>query len=265
MPTLGSDNAAKPVKLMIVGQSGSGKTGALASLVEAGYTLRIVDMDNGLDALIHQVRKRVPTKLASIQYQTFRDKIKIGPTGPSVSGTPKAFVNAVSAFDRWEDGSVPSDWDSNTVVVLDSLTAMGRAAFQWARSMDPASREPRQWYFGAQNGLEGVIGNLTSEEFKPNVIVITHLDIEKLPDGSLQAFPTAVGSALGPKIPAYFNTLLLAEATVQGAKTSRVLRTIPTALVGSVKLPLDLPPTLPIESGLASVFESLRGSRPAQP
>ena len=36
-------------KLMIVGDSGSGKTASLASLANAGYNVRILDFDDGLD------------------------------------------------------------------------------------------------------------------------------------------------------------------------------------------------------------------------
>jgi hypothetical protein len=36
------------VKAMLAADSGSGKTGALACLVDAGFNLRILDFDNGL-------------------------------------------------------------------------------------------------------------------------------------------------------------------------------------------------------------------------
>ena len=51
MPSLANHQSNEFTKLLIEGDSGSGKTGALASLVKAGYKLRILDMDNGLDAL----------------------------------------------------------------------------------------------------------------------------------------------------------------------------------------------------------------------
>ena len=51
MPSLSAHQSNDYVKLLLCGDSGSGKSGALASLVGAGYKLRILDMDNGLDSL----------------------------------------------------------------------------------------------------------------------------------------------------------------------------------------------------------------------
>ena len=51
MPALGQHQSSDIVKMLFIGPSGAGKTGALASLASAGYNLRILDMDNGLDVL----------------------------------------------------------------------------------------------------------------------------------------------------------------------------------------------------------------------
>ena len=51
MPPIGSHQSTNSTKLMLLGESGAGKSGALASLVTAGYKLRILDFDNGLDTL----------------------------------------------------------------------------------------------------------------------------------------------------------------------------------------------------------------------
>lgn len=262
MPSLAAfSNAGKPIKLMMVGHSGAGKTGALTSLVKAGYRLRIIDMDVGLDALVHHVKKECPDKLDRIGYMTFRDKVKVGPTGETIVGGAKAYVGAVTALDKWEDGGIPSEWPADgpdkTVVVMDSLTSLGKAAFNWAKGMDPSAREPRQWYFAAQNSVEGVIANLTSEAFGPNVIVMTHIDLRESQTG-IQGFPSAIGAALGPKLPRYFNTLVLMETSGQGQSVKRVMRTYPTAVIGAVKVPKDLPPSFPIETGLADLFSQLR-------
>jgi len=65
------------VKLLFLGNSGAGKTGALTSLVQAGYKLKIIDLDNGLDALIHHVEAIDPKLLSQIEYVSYRDQMKM--------------------------------------------------------------------------------------------------------------------------------------------------------------------------------------------
>ena len=51
MANIKTHKSAEYTKLMLVGDSGSGKTTALASLANAGYNLRILDFDDGLSIL----------------------------------------------------------------------------------------------------------------------------------------------------------------------------------------------------------------------
>ena len=57
MPKGSAHTSAIITKMLLIGASGSGKTGALASLAAAGYKLRILDYDNGLDFLMRYMRK----------------------------------------------------------------------------------------------------------------------------------------------------------------------------------------------------------------
>lgn len=260
MPALTANhNAGRPVKLLLAGHSGTGKTGALTSLVKAGYRLRILDLDNGLDALVHQVMHECPDRIDQIDYMSFRDTYKVGPTGPVVQGAPKAYTNAVKALDKWEDGSSPAEWGTETVLVIDSLTNLGRAAFAWAQQMNAATREPRQWYNAAQDTLEKVIATATADSFNTNLVVISHIDIVEMPDKSVQGFVSSIGKAFGPKLPRYFNTLVGLETRGTGAKVSRVLRTMPTALMTFKNpAPMKVEAEYPISDGLAKIFASLK-------
>lgn len=260
MPSITARAASPLVKLMLIGHSGAGKTGALTSLAKAGYRLRILDLDEGLDSLVNHVSAECPEALDRIDFMSFRDKWKIGPAGPAVDGAPKAFVNAVKALDRWEDGTNPGEWGADTILVIDSLTNLGRAAFAWAQMMNPASKEPRQWYGASQQALENVIATATGGDFRTNLIVMSHIDLVTLPDGTVQGFATSIGKALGPKIPRYFNTLLAVEAKGQGANVKRVIRTLPTGLLTLKNpAPMKVEAEYPIETGLATLFSKLSG------
>lgn len=259
MPPLTDHSTSDFVKMMLIGHSGAGKTGALTSLAKAGYRIRVLDLDNGLDALVHHIKAECPEALKRIDYMSFRDSWKVGPAGPQVVGAPKAFVNAVKALDKWEDGSVPSEWGGESILVIDSLTNLGRAAFAWAQQMNPTAKEPRQWYGAAQNALENVISTATGEDFRTNLIVMSHIDLITMPDGTTQGFATSIGKALGPKIPRYFNTLVALEAKGSGANVKRVLRTLPTGLLTLKNpAPMKVEAEYSISTGLAQLFEKLK-------
>lgn len=260
MPSLSDRTTSPLVKIMLIGHSGSGKTGALTSLVRAGYRVRILDLDNGLDSLTNHLTAEEPSALARVDYMSFRDKFKVGPAGPAVDGAPRAFVNSVKALDKWEDGTSPSEWGAETVLVIDSLTNLGRAAFWWAKAQNPAAKEPRQWYFAAQSAIEDVIATATSEAFATNLIIMSHIDLIEQKDGTVQGFASSIGKALGPKIPRYFNTLAALETKGQGVNVKRVIRTLPTSLLTLKNpAPMKVDAEYPIATGLADLFAKLSG------
>lgn len=255
-----SDHASSDfTKILYIGDSSTGKTGSLVSLVEAGYKLRILDMDNGLDSLKAYVKKQCPDKINNVDYETVRDKFKSSAAGPVIDGQPKAYVNAVKLMDKWSDESLPKDWGPETIFVLDSLTRLGDAALAWAKGMNPGAKDGRQWYGVAQDSLENVLSLLTSDEFHANVIVISHVKIIERQDGTYKGYVNAVGSALGPTIPTYFNTLVLAETSGSGVSARRKIKTVPTGMIDLKNpAPFAVLPELPLESGLATLFQTLK-------
>lgn len=259
MPPLSEHHSSKFVKMIYIGDSGTGKTGSLASLAAAGYQIRILDLDNGVDILAKYVRKECPDKLSAIQYETRRDKYKITPGGAMVDGSPKAFVQAMELLTKWPDGTVPATWGENTIFVLDSLSALGKAAFEWAKGMNPTSKDPRQWYATGQKALEDVLSNITGEAFATNVIIISHVQLQELPDGSIKGYTNALGKAMGAVIPRYFNTLLLAESSGSGESVRRHIRTVPTGMIDlKSSAPFKLDKSYPLGTGLATIFAKLK-------
>ena len=55
------------VKLLLIGDAKSGKTGSLVSLVQAGYKLRILDFDNLLDILKYLILRDCPDKIDNVE------------------------------------------------------------------------------------------------------------------------------------------------------------------------------------------------------
>lgn len=257
MPSAADHVKSEFVKLLFIGASGSGKTGALAPLVKAGYDLRIVDLDKGLDALIAHCQHE-GLDLSKIQYQSFRDRIKMTQQGPKVDGAPKAYVQAMQALEQWDDGSNPAEWGKDKILVLDSLTNAGRAAFLWAKAMDPANKDPRRWYNNAQSIIEDLIANLTSDSFCTNVIVISHIELVTSEAGLTKGYASSIGKALGPKLPRFFNTMLLSEPKGFGESVKRTIKTLPTSMIDLKNpAPFKIKKEYPIETGLAEIFKEL--------
>jgi len=253
MASLSDHASSRFAKLLYIGDSGSGKTGSLEPLLRDGYHMRIIDMDNGLDSLVQFAKKNCPAALGNVEYETLRDAYTSTRSGPIVKSA-KAFVAALEKMTEWAKIE-----DDNTIFVLDSLSAFGKAAFEWAKGLNPTAKDPRQWYFAAQQAVENTLALLTSEDFKMNVIVISHVNYKEVTEGVHKGYANAIGAALGPIIPRYFNTMLLAESQGSGTNTKRKIKTMPTGII-DVKNPApSLPAVLDLETGLSAVFKALKG------
>lgn len=266
MAALTSEKLAEPVKLIYIGDSSVGKTGSLVSLVKAGYNIRMLDMDAGVGTLQSYVLKECPERIGQVDVISPRDEITVGATplyggkvGPKLAGPPKAFTEALSYLDKWDDGTNPADWGMETIFVLDSLSAYGKAAFNWAVGLNPASKDPRQWYFAAQKGVEDTLAALTDKSFRTHVIVISHVNYKEVFEGVHKGYVNAIGSALGPIIPRYFNNLVLAESVGFGKNVKRTIKTMPTGVVDlKTQVAHTVSPELPLETGMATLFELIR-------
>lgn len=263
MTSLANHQSSKFTKLLLIGDSKSGKTGALAPLA-AKFKLRIIDFDNGLDALAQIVRRDNPKALENIEYRTLRDRLKSTPMGSVVDGQATAFIEALRMLDHWKYDGVdlgkPAEWGPECILVLDSLTFMSDAAFRFREPLVPRSKDGkydvRAVYKDAQDAIESVLALLTSESFRTNVIVISHVRYVDNPDGTKKGYPTAIGSALSPQIPRYFNSVALAQ-TGPGGK--RQIQTAATAMIDLANpAAFKMLPTLPIETGLGTFFDVLR-------
>ncbi len=261
MPSLTDHTSAKFVKLLYIGDSGTGKTGSLVSLLPLGYKIHVLDLDAGLEVLKHYARQQAPDFIQNVDYETRRDAYKATPMGPMVKGQPKAFVESLKLIDKWSDDSTPSDWGPDHIFVLDSLSALGRAALAWATGMNPGSKDPRQWYKAAQDALENTIATLTSEAFECNLIVTSHVNLVELKDGTTKGYANSVGKALGPVIPRYFNNMILAESSGAGKNVRRRIKTVPTGLIDlKSSNPFQIEAELPLETGMATIFEKLKSA-----
>jgi hypothetical protein len=265
MPSLANHQSNDYVKLLLLGDAKSGKTGSLVSLVKAGYKLRILDLDNLLDILKGMIEHHCPDKIGNVEFRTLRDNYKASAAGPVIDGKPKAFVDAIKMLDLWKyddtDLGKPADWGPDCICVLDSLSFFSDSAFEWAKGMNPGAKDPRQWFYSAQQAVESALALLTSGTFRTNVIVSAHVRYSTGDDGRNKGYPNAIGSALGPTIPRYFNHW----AQCENKAGKRTIRTAATAMFDLKNTkPFEMSETYDISTGLAQFFAVLR-EPPIQP
>lgn len=265
MTNLSDHQSNDLTKLLLIGDSKSGKTGSLVSLVKAGYKLRILDLDNLLDILKYMCLRECPDLLPNVEYRTLRDKRKQTDGGTVIDGMPKAFVNTIKMLDRWKyddvDLGVPSTWGGDCIIVIDSLSRLCDAAFDWRETLAPRGRsgeyDSRAVYGDAQDAILSLLSTLTSPTFDTNVIVIAHVQYMDLPDGTNKGFPQGVGKKLSPKIPQFFPSVVLYE----NHAGKRTIRTNSSPLIDLANpAPFAMSPTYPIETGLAQFFGVLRAN-----
>jgi len=265
MPSIADHQSNLFTKLLLLGDAKSGKTTSLESLANAGYLLRILDMDNLLDGLKDKIMRDCPAMAKNIDFRTLRDKYKMGPTGPVVDGKATAFVDAMKMLDHWKYDEVdlghPKDWGSDIILVIDSLSRLCDAAYDYHMSLNPKN-DGRAIYGGAQDAIEMVLANLTANTFQTNVIVVCHGVYIDLADGTRKIFPQGVGQKLSPKIPQYFPVYVRYKNSV-GKRVIQIESDVMIDLA-MPKLGAFAGKTLPIETGLATIFETLRGGPAAK-
>ena len=276
MPSLKMHQSNEFVKLLLIGDAKSGKTGSLISLLKAGYKLRILDLDNLLDILAKLIAEQCPHLVDNVEFRTVRDDRKMTAAGPILTKAG-AFIDATKMLDRWkyktDDGEeidlgAPSDWGPDCILVIDSLSRLCDACYDWCEAVIPKSKsggefDGRAIYGNAQDAIESMLAMLTSSSFTCNVIVIAHGQYMDLPDGTTKIFPQGVGQKLSPKIPQYFPNYI--RYTNQRGK-----RQIQLTSDGMIDLANTNPNAftekkLPIETGLAEFFAVLIDPPQAQP
>lgn len=250
------------IKIMYIGDSSTGKTGSLLSLVKAGYKLRILDMDNGTQILRNLINHECPELIDNVDVEPCRDNIVMSAQGPTIMGVAKGYIKATKLLTKWSDDTAPSEWGEDTILVIDSLGSLSQAAFWWRRSLDPGAvgKAQLKWTGGAQESVETVLAMLTSDSFECNVIVISHVQYIEDENGNIIKGQTdTIGKKLGPKVPKYFNSLILATLTGSGKNATRTIRTTPTNLIALKNpAPFKLDESLPLETGLATLFAELK-------
>ena len=221
------------VNVMLMGPSGTGKTYAIGTLVDAGIEVFYFAYEAGAETLLGYFTDRglpIPDNLhictvraPSASFLEMADAVRYVNT-LSFEGLIKQVDPAKSKYNQLEQflrnfNNVVDDtgkawgdvqtWDSSRALVIDGLTGLCDSAMK-ACIGGKFARDQKDWGL-AQNIVEGIIRKITSES-RFHFILISHVERETDPNGGgLKLMASALGRALAPKLPAMFSDVILAK------------------------------------------------------
>lgn len=285
----------KSVRALLVGYPGAGKTGSIASLINEGYKVRVIDFEGNIEPLLAYVK---PEFYPNVDIVYLRDKLAMGDKYAEAVGVPTAFNDALKLLKEWKytdkdtgeevNLGKSADWGSDTIVVIDSLTGLSEAAIRRAIKMmnkHPDTMTSAVWG-AAVSDVNAAISIAGDKNLKYHLIVTGHLqmigpddylkqgDTKEITEVKIEniaadviatrLYPVAATRNSSSRVAKDFSTMILAEQKVVMGKTARVLTTS-TKQPLDLKLPaLNVPGELPIADGLSRIFTALGAKAPGK-
>jgi len=261
--------SATRVRLCMVGDSGAGKTGSLAALANAGYNLRVIDADAGLD-ILSRSSLLTPEARKRVHYVTFTDEVNLRGGVACLDKFPQAASQIQKFMKEWktptEDFGSVKDWGPDCIHVLDSGTFFGKYLMNFQRATNSRGNEAPwiQDYGAAMDTIEFCLDEFRGDKYKCHTIWTFHITYQgdPLDKKLLRGYPSALGTKLPPKVGRYFNAILAVRSSGSGSAVRRVIRTTSESNM-ELKTPLvNIPTEIPMEidkegrarGGLATYF-----------
>lgn len=249
MPSFENFQAEQRVKLLLIGDSGAGKTGSLANLANAGYQLRIVDLEGNLNVLNSFLTEEGKK---NINYVTFDPE-----DARCVDGIERITRTWKTAT---EDFGEVKKWDNNHVLVIDSATRLGDACLAATAA---TTKDGRSHYMAAGDKFHDILAWTNGlNKLKCNVIYTAHVRYVEVPHDkildqkTLKAYPSCLGSKMPQEFSRAFTDVFSIKVSASGQKVTRVFRTDADSLMG---MKSSAPNKLAIEEAfdLGVVFNKL--------
>ena len=286
-------------KAIVIASPKTGKTGAIAALVNAGYRVILAAFDPGYDILLNLIDPAQAHNLIILPFEDRRgfqgkdSKMTVAHLGDPVAFAKfVAFLNDGKARQaECQGGEIvdlgPSEtWGYDTFLVVDNLSGVSKAAF--ARLLNQIGRTRmtkarRDWGL-AQDEVDDVLIQLASSFYRYHLVLLAHWLVQgprefededrNHPDKTdynnelrerekdlipTKQVPKSIGRALSRDLIQHFPTCVWAEIDDSG---NRIFNLHPTAVrdSGVPVRPGVLPKTLPIETGLLSIFRAVTGA-----
>jgi hypothetical protein len=273
-------------RLLEIGYPKGGKTGSIAALLNAGFKVRMINLEaKNYVSLTNNIDPRARKNLDIV---TLTDKLRNTDQYIGTDGIPTAFNDAIKLLMEWKTKDAkgveyslgrPADWGDDTILVLDSLTALGEVAFRRAQKMmnkTPLNMTQQVWGLAVADQIN-FIKLMNSAERNYHTVTLAHLQmvgpdsIKKEDEANevnadikeqiaslitTKLFPRAVTRNASTIIAKEFSSMVEAKKVVKNGKTMRVISTTAGEEM-DLGFPVKVPDNLPVETGLATLFEAL--------
>lgn len=280
-----------PIRMLLLGHTGSGKTGSLCSLAAAGYNVRILDLDNGTqvieDFMTNRERsiylKAEPSGLwtqgqalgapSRISYVTVTEKYKL--QGARALPRGDAWQRMLTQLNDWKDGELRlgniATWGPRDILVIDGLSRAFEAALNFQLALNGRLLKGPQVGTAGDNDYTHTYSKVSewldmmkSDEIKCHIILICHIRFidenrdRETKETQRKGFPQTVGQRMAPQIGQYFNHTLRAKSV---GNAPMVRRVIVTNNDEDIELknssPLRIKQEYKLETGLAEYFRTV--------
>jgi hypothetical protein len=263
------------MRAMALGRPKAGKTPLLAGAANAGFRIAMLDFDGNGGNLLHYVRPEAQDRVSIIP---LRDRMfrrgdgMVSPLGRTTARVePQAWLKAGRALDNWgkldpdHDWGEAGKWGPDTILVLDSLTGGGDAAFALAlfNNNRDFGRIRRQDWQSAMKMEDGLLEDLVGPYYNCHLYVTAHLkligpkteDDGQDDDDDLKDARHAIAKAQAQTLPTRYYPTALGRALPQ-----EILRRVPaTVLVESTsegrRVWTRPPPGMPIDLGVPGLLK----------
>jgi hypothetical protein len=232
---------AAGIKALILGDSGSGKTYLMSTLVEAGLEVFHMGLEPARPTIAKAISAKIKAdpKLDFSKYHyfdlpalqlSFKSMIDTSTKLNALSfkaicdleglnrEQTRTFVKLLDALSNYKEGDKAygsvDTWDNTRAIVIDSLSALNIMAKTLIAGQNPAL-SPSQWNM-AQDTIRTLLNKLCFD-LNCHVFVLGHLEPEKDDvSGRIQNMPSTLGKKLAPELGRYFDEVVVTKRTDTG-------------------------------------------------
>ena len=211
-------------RILLQGDSGSGKTYSLSTFVDAGVTPFILFTEPGMDAFPRQCPEyhfryiapaisdwgALADLATKVNQYTYEQLIKMTDTNKSKYDMFIQFIKANNNFTcdvcHKEFGDV-GDWGTDRALCVDSLTGLNNAVKKLHVGGRPVLHQS-EWQV-VQNTLMGLLDAWTAGGNRCWFVMTAHQSIERdESSGTMKRMVNTLGKAIAPDIPKFFSDVI---------------------------------------------------------